>query len=258
MDPTIATWMKSVTGIVAVVGLIVVPLIKRTLGNVTYFKDIPTWLYALVSAVGITLLAKQLGYLVLDPEYDLVQTLMTAGGAAATAGGFFNWINNPTDAIKDSAPAMKQRGEYPPPVVLLALALGSSVLLTGCGAKVYHGVTVGVVTAHTALKATQDVALQGKCGEPTAPPAPVCLSNTAPAPGKDSPNVVVHKALSKAFEIDGKVATAVRDWPLDKPMPSEIPGYLAQITTLINDVIKAFPDGALKSRVIALIGDTKK
>lgn len=136
----------------------------------------------------------------------------------------------------------------------LTIPILALLLCVGCGAKGYHIATVSVATAHTSLKAAQDVALKGKCGEPTAPPAPICLSNVAPAEGQDSPNVKVHKALTKGFEIDGKVAAAVRDWPIGTPMPAEVPGYLAQITQLLTDVVGTFPDGALKTRLLDLLG----
>lgn len=132
------------------------------------------------------------------------------------------------------------------------------LLISACSARSYRVATVSVASAHESLSIAQDTALLLKCGEPTAPSAPLCISDVAPAEGEDSPNVRIHKLLSKGFELSGAVAKAVRDWPADKPMPVEIPQYLAQITDILSDVVHALPDGAAKSKLVAILGTSKK
>lgn len=138
-------------------------------------------------------------------------------------------------------------------VVLLPLLLLGG-LSAGCGARGVHIAAVSVATAHTTLAVTQDTALKVKCGEPTAPAAPACLSTVKPAADKDSPNAAVHRVLAKAFELDGKVATAVRDWPVGAPMPLEVPTYLAQITQLVKQVVDALPASAFKTQLLQKLG----
>ncbi len=117
--------------------------------------------------------------------------------------------------------------------------------LTSCGG-VRHVVTVSVVSAHATLLAVQQTADAQVCGQATALPAPKCLST-------DQRKAIATK-LSPAFATDAALATAVRDWPQGTPQPNAIPTYLAQIATLVNQVIAALPDGAAKTKLIGVLG----
>jgi hypothetical protein len=117
--------------------------------------------------------------------------------------------------------------------------------LVGCGG-VRHVATVSVVSSHAVLMATQATSDAAVCGKPTAAPAPACLTTEQ--------RKAVAAKLSPAFGLDESLATAVRDWPAGTPQPAAIADYLAKISALVTDVVNALPDGALKSKLLTVIG----
>lgn len=129
------------------------------------------------------------------------------------------------------------------------LALLSALLvLTGCGAKGYHLATVSVTSAHATASVVQDTADAFVCGAATAPAAPQCLDTAQ--------RRAIAEKLSPAFGLTGRIASEVKAWPPNAPLPASIPALLAQVTQLINDVLALLPASA-QQRITALVGGAK-
>lgn len=114
-------WYASIAGIVAGT-LILVEVLKRAIGNVSVLKSVPTWVYSVAVAVGLTYTSRALGYLA--EQGSTLDVLMSAVMLAASASGFWTWLRQPVDQIKNSEPAERARGYFP--VVLLAVVLTGS------------------------------------------------------------------------------------------------------------------------------------
>ncbi len=120
--------------------------------------------------------------------------------------------------------------------------------LTSCAAtSVRHVATVSVVSANASLIAIRDTADLIVCGKPTAPPAGACLK-------LEDRNQKVAPLLSKAFDYDAKAALAVRSLPEGAPPPGDVAGYLAQIGSVIDQVLALFPNSQPKTALVASLG----
>ncbi len=130
----------------------------------------------------------------------------------------------------------------------LSFLLVAILALTGCAAhSVRHVATVSVVSGHAALIAIRDTADLIVCGKPTAPPAGACLTES-------DRNQKVAPLLSKAFDYDAKAALAVRSLPEGAPPPGDVAGYLAQIGSVIDQVLALFPSSQPKTALVASLG----
>ena len=119
----------------------------------------------------------------------------------------------------------------------------------GCGG-VRHVATVTVLSSHAVLAQTQDTAdVVPICGADDAPSTPACL----PA---DVRNGAIARALVQAFTLDQAVLSAVRYWP-GPPATLDVTAYLTQITRLVTEIVAALPDGAAKTKLLALIGEPR-
>jgi hypothetical protein len=96
----------SVGGIVAAT-MIAVEILKRAIGNRPWFRVVPTWVYAVVVATVLTVGSVQFG-LMLDAGVWYV-LVAKAIGLAATASGFWTWLREPNDQIRDSDAAIARR-----------------------------------------------------------------------------------------------------------------------------------------------------
>lgn len=59
--------------------------------------------------------------------------------------------------------------------------------------------------------------------------------------------------LVTALELGRKYNTVVRDWPQGAPAPAEVKQLTVSLSAMIIDVVKIFPGGADKDRVVAEI-----
>ncbi len=92
-------WYTSVAGVVAAT-MLGVSVMKRALGNVTYFNAVPTWIYAVVISGILTFITVNVWRTL---PGDLWQTMLQAVIMAATASGFYEWLNNGTKPLAASA-----------------------------------------------------------------------------------------------------------------------------------------------------------
>jgi hypothetical protein len=129
------------------------------------------------------------------------------------------------------------------PVILLAL-----LALIACGGQsVRHIATVSSISAHASLIAIRDTADLIVCGKPTAPPAGACLT------AEDRAHKVA-PLLSKAFDADAKAALVIRALPEGAPPSGEVAQYLAQIGSVIDQVLALFPSSQPKTALVASLG----
>ena len=85
--------LSTITGIVIAAG-IATQVIKKLVAKLPIAQEIPVWLYAVISAAVLTLVANRvIGSL----QGDLWALLWKAGLAAATASGFYSWLSEPGD-----------------------------------------------------------------------------------------------------------------------------------------------------------------
>jgi len=131
-------------------------------------------------------------------------------------------------------------------VVVAACAIALGATAQSC-AKVHHVATVTVLTSHSAIAAVQDTADAVTCGSITAP---------TPCLPVEVRHGVVSEKLKEALRTDIAVLTAVRQWP-GPPAPLDVAADLAKIQALLSDVVRTLPDGAAKSRLLALLGGVK-
>jgi len=102
-------WYGSVAGIV-VATVLLVEILKRTLGNQPWFGRVPTWLYAIVVSAVLTATAR---YGLHTLAGDWLPLFNQAVLSAAVASGFKEWISNGTKPLSASTAARTQRGELP-------------------------------------------------------------------------------------------------------------------------------------------------
>lgn len=89
--------LTSTTGIV-VATMFIVEILKRLLKGMTWFEKIPVFVYAVVIAVILTIVAVQLNAL----QGELYQLLWSSIIGAASASGFYTWLRNPEN-VKTSS-----------------------------------------------------------------------------------------------------------------------------------------------------------
>jgi hypothetical protein len=102
-DPstTPTEWYTSIAGVVGATVLLVSGA-KRVFGNMPFMATIPTWLYAVVIALGLTYVASQvLGTL----PGVFWQLAWQSAQNAAIATGVYEWFNNGTKPLWQSAQA---------------------------------------------------------------------------------------------------------------------------------------------------------
>ena len=104
-------WYTSVAGIVAAT-ILIVQVIKRFAGNVSYIGAIPTWVIAAVVAGSLSAAANAWWHTLPGPVWEVV---MQAVMLAAMASGFKEWLDpakaNFTKPMWASDTAAKARGE---------------------------------------------------------------------------------------------------------------------------------------------------
>lgn len=84
-------WYTSVGGIVAATAVIV-QVLKKSLSRVVFLQDVPLWLYSVVVASALTILAEN----VLQTIHGgLMADLNQAVLMAAAASGLFSWFDKP-------------------------------------------------------------------------------------------------------------------------------------------------------------------
>lgn len=100
-DPstTPGQWYASVLGIVTVTG-IGVSILKRAFGNLPYFNTVPTWVYSVIISAVLTFLTVNVWHTL---PGELWQTMMQAVIMAATASGFYEWLNHTDKPLAESA-----------------------------------------------------------------------------------------------------------------------------------------------------------
>ena len=102
-------WYSSIAGIVALT-IILVEVVKRSLGNVAWLSQVPTWLYAVLISAGLTAIAHI--WLKTLPGTD-IDLYSQAVGSAALASGIKEWVANINKPLSASTAARTQRGELP-------------------------------------------------------------------------------------------------------------------------------------------------
>lgn len=102
-------WYSSVTGIVVAV-IVIVEILKRFLGNIPWFGKVPTWVYAVLLSIALTMICHL--WLKTLPGSDL-ELLTQAVVMAAIASGFKEWLANVNKPMSASTAARTQRGELP-------------------------------------------------------------------------------------------------------------------------------------------------
>lgn len=89
-EPTTPTqWYSSVAGIVVATG-IAVSILKRAFAKVAVLSQVPLWLYGVIISSALTYASNQLWH---SLPGDLWQLLTQAVLMAATATGFYEWLN---------------------------------------------------------------------------------------------------------------------------------------------------------------------
>lgn len=123
--------LGTITGVI-VLSLAIVELLKRCLQNVPYAQLVPLWCYAVAVANVLAILAK---YTLGTLPGDTVELLWQASLGAATAGGFYTWIRQPTtgpsEAMESKQTPQRSGGGWTG-VLILALALGGAGTAGGC------------------------------------------------------------------------------------------------------------------------------
>lgn len=192
-------WYGSIAGIVGGT-LIIVEVLKRAIGNVSVLKSVPTWVYAVAVAVGLTYTSRALGYLA--EQGSTLDVLMSAVMLAASASGFWTWLRQPADQIKNSEPAQNARGYIP--VVLLAVALSAAV---SCGGNVAPQLVAAEDAVHDALAAAQD-GIERACA-PNVTPVACRQVNTALVPALRAGAAFNRGVRDQQLKAVGDVVTAI-------------------------------------------------
>lgn len=132
-----------------------------------------------------------------------------------------------------------------PLFILAGAGVAQTMLaLEGCAPKTHHVATVSVVSAHAVLSAIQDTERAAVCGAPTAPTP--CIPQAT--------HQQIASKLVTAFDLDGRIATAVRDLPVDQPLPTTVTDWITQITQIVQQVLALIPDGPFKTALVAKLG----
>lgn len=97
--PDAVHWYTSVSGIVAAT-MLGVSILKRAFGNVAYANTVPTWGYAVVISLGLTVLTNRIWATL---PGDFWQLAMQAVFLAATASGFYEWLKAPAQSLAATA-----------------------------------------------------------------------------------------------------------------------------------------------------------
>ena len=112
MDPatiSVVNVFGSLAGIIATT-MLLIGIGKRFVGNWPVVSSVPTWVYAIVIAVTLTLAANRLDVL----AGNLGDLVLQAIVLAAASSGFREWFAaGLTTPIGDSSAARSARGEYP-------------------------------------------------------------------------------------------------------------------------------------------------
>lgn len=217
-----AQWYTSVAGIIAGT-LIIVEVLKRALGNVALVKAVPTWVYAVVVAVGLTYASRAAG--LLTDQGSTLDVLMTAVMLAGSASGFWTWLRNPSDQIKNSGPAQDQRFTRGLPIVLLAVSL---LGLVGCGRNPAPQLVALEDSIHDALASAQDGIEKA------------CASQVTPAACQQ-----VNAALVPALQAGAGFNRGVRDQQLSAV------GTLVEAIGRLTAKVQALATGALRDAIVA-------
>jgi hypothetical protein len=102
-------WYSSIAGIVALT-IILVEIVKRSLGSVPWLSRVPTWLYAVVVSAGLTAITHiWFGTL----QGNDLELFSQAIGSAAIASGIKEWVGNINKPLSASSAARTQRGDLP-------------------------------------------------------------------------------------------------------------------------------------------------
>jgi hypothetical protein len=102
-------WYSSIVGIVTFT-IVLVEVIKRSLGNVAWLSQVPTWFYAVLISAGLTAITHiWLGTL----QGTDIELFSQAIGSAAIASGIKEWAGNINKPLAASTAARTQRGELP-------------------------------------------------------------------------------------------------------------------------------------------------
>ena len=102
-------WYSSIAGIVALT-IILVEVVKRSLGNVVWLSQVPTWLYAVLISAGLTAITHIWLGTLQGTDLDLFSQ---AVGSAAIASGVKEWSGNINKPLAASSAARTQRGDLP-------------------------------------------------------------------------------------------------------------------------------------------------
>lgn len=227
-----AQWYGSIAGIVAGT-LIIVEVLKRAIGNVAVLKGVPTWIYAVVVAVALTYASRAAGYLA--DQGSTLDVLMSALMLAASASGFWTWLRQPNDPIKDSEPARNADIFRGIPIVLLAVALAGAV---SCGANLAPVLTASESMQHAGLKAAQD-RVEAVCGLPAT--TDTCrvvytrLADTWDAQIAYAESLLAEKPILRGglIEAVGRLVTSLATFPADVRDAIE-----ADLRRVVNDVLQ--------------------
>jgi hypothetical protein len=102
-------WYSSIAGIVALT-IVLVEVVKRSLGSVAWLSQVPTWIYAVLISAGLTAVTHVwFGTL----QGDDLALFSQAIGSAAIASGIKEWVGNINKPLSASTAARTQRGELP-------------------------------------------------------------------------------------------------------------------------------------------------
>jgi hypothetical protein len=102
-------WYSSIVGIVTFT-IVLVEIVKRSLGQIAWLSQVPTWLYAVLISAGLTAITHVwFGTL----QGDDLALFSQAIGSAAIASGIKEWVSNVNKPLSASTAARTQRGELP-------------------------------------------------------------------------------------------------------------------------------------------------
>jgi hypothetical protein len=102
-------WYSSIAGIVALT-IVLVEIVKRSLGSVAWLSQVPTWLYAVLISAGLTAVTHIWLGTLQGTDLDLFSQAI---GSAAIASGIKEWLSNINKPLSASTAARTQRGELP-------------------------------------------------------------------------------------------------------------------------------------------------
>lgn len=101
-------WFTSVTGVVAGTAFIVA-ILKRALANVSGLNAVPTWVYAVAVAFGLTLVG---GFITKTLPGSVWQNAAQAVIWAASASGIYEWVK-PENRMKGPRDSGKSQSQGP-------------------------------------------------------------------------------------------------------------------------------------------------